>query len=76
MKEFFSKLAHADIRHIVTVIYLVLCLSYIYVLAFVKVPADNKDLVNVLGGSVFGGLAIILSYYFGASKGQNQNPQA
>jgi hypothetical protein len=75
MKEFLDKLSKYDIRSIVAVIYMLLCLSYIYVLAFVKVPPDNKDLVNVLGGSVFGGLAIILSYYFGASKKDIIPPQ-
>lgn len=68
MKEVIQSITKSDFRHIVTFIYLVLCLSFIYVLAFAKVPPDNKDLVNVLGGSVFGGLGIIISFWFGASK--------
>lgn len=68
MKQFFSKLSEKDIRNVIAVIYIILCLAYIYVLAFKKVPPENKDLVNVLGGSVIGGLGLILAYFFGASK--------
>lgn len=68
MKQFFQKLSDKDIRNVIAVIYIILCLAYIYVLAFVPVPPANKDLVNVLGGSVIGGLGLILAYFFGSSK--------
>lgn len=68
MTEFFRKIGTADIRNILAVLYVSAVLLYIYVLAFVPVPAQNKDLVNILAGTVIGGLGPVLGYYFGASK--------
>lgn len=68
MKDFFKKITSAEIRNILALLYVSLVLAYIYVLAFVPVPAQNKDLVNILAGTVIGGLGPILGYYFGASK--------
>ena len=47
---------------------MLMVLVYIYVLVFKAVPTENKDLINVIGGNVIGGLGIVLGYYFGASK--------
>lgn len=69
MKRLLETFSRTEVRNIIALVYILLCLGYIYVLAFVKVPEQNKDLVNVLGGSVIGGLGLILAYFFGASKG-------
>lgn len=63
-----KKLGTTDIRNILAVLYVTMVLVYIYVLVFKPVPPENKDLVNIIGGNVIGGLGIILGYYFGASK--------
>lgn len=68
MTEFLRKLNKTDIRNIIAVLYVTLVLVYIYVLVFKPVPLENKDLVNVIGGNVIGGLGIVLGFYFGASK--------
>lgn len=68
MTAFFKKISTTDIRNIVAVLYVLMILVYIYVLVFKAVPSENKDLINVIGGNVIGGLGIILGYYFGASK--------
>lgn len=68
MTQIFRKLGTTDIRNILAVLYVTMVLVYIYVLVFKPVPAENKDLVNIIGGNVIGGLGIILGYYFGASK--------
>lgn len=68
MTEFFRKIGTADIRNVLAVMYVAMVLTYIYVLVFKPVPAENKDLVNIIGGNVIGGLGIVLGYYFGASK--------
>ena len=68
MKKFFENINKTDIRNIIAVLYTVLVLVFIYVLAFKAVPAENKDLVNVLGGGVFSGIGVILGFYFGSSK--------
>jgi hypothetical protein len=68
MKSFLDLFSDTDVRNIIAVLYIVLVLFFIYVLAFVPIPEANKDLVNVLGGTVIGGSGMILSFYFGASK--------
>ncbi|MBL0144926.1 MAG: hypothetical protein IPP48_03365 [Chitinophagaceae bacterium] len=73
MKKWFENISKTDIRNTIAVIYVVMVLLYIYVLAFKPVPAENKDLINVLGGVVIGGVGLILAYYFGNSKSNNDN---
>jgi hypothetical protein len=73
MKRLLETFSKTAIRNIIALTYIFLCLGYIYVLAFIKIPVENKDLVNVLGGSVIGGMGLILAYFFGASKPNNQN---
>lgn len=74
MKKFWEKVTASDIRNIIAVLYILLVLLYVYVLAWKPVPAINKDLINVLGGTVIGGSGLILAFYFGASKnGGNHN---
>lgn len=68
MTQFFRKIGTTDIRNILAVLYVSMILVYIYVLVYKPVPAENKDLVNIIGGNVIGGLGVILGYYFGASK--------
>jgi hypothetical protein len=68
MTAFFKKLGTTDIRNILAVLYVTMVLTYIYVLVFKSVPIENKDLVNIIGGNVIGGLGVVLGYYFGASK--------
>jgi hypothetical protein len=68
MTQLFRKIGTTDIRNILAVLYVTMVLVYIYVLVFKPVPPENKDLVNIIGGNVIGGLGIVLGYYFGASK--------
>lgn len=70
MKRFFDNLGKTEIRNIIAIVYVVLVLAFIYVLAFKPVPIENKDLINVLGGVVIGGVSIILSFFFGSSKNE------
>jgi hypothetical protein len=74
MKKILETFSKTEVRNIIALTYILLCLGYIYILAFVKVPPENKDLVNVLGGSVIGGLGLILAYFFGSSKGDSKTP--
>jgi hypothetical protein len=70
MKRVIWKVGRAEIRNIIAVVYITLVLLFIYVLAFRPVPEQNKDLINVLGGVVIGGVGTILSYFFGSSKNE------
>lgn len=70
MKKFFDNISKTEIRHAIAVIYVVMVLGYLYVLAYHPVPGENKDLVNVLGGVIIGGVGIILNFFFGSSKSE------
>jgi len=70
MKQVIWKMGRAEIRNIIAVLYVTLVLLFIYVLVFHAVPVGNKDLINVLGGVVIGGVGTILSYFFGSSKNE------
>ena len=73
MKQFFQNIGGAEIRNIIAVVYVIMVLGFIYLLAIRAVPVENKDLVNVLGGVVIGGIGVILSYFFGSSKNETDN---
>lgn len=75
MKRFWISLGKGEIRNIIAVLYVSLVLGFIYVLAFKAVPEGNRDLVNVLGGVVIGGVGIILSYLYGTSKDQTDKSE-
>lgn len=68
MPEWLRKWAKSDIRNGIAVLYVVMVLVYIYVLVYHPVPAENKDLINVIGGHVIAGLGLVLAYYYGSSK--------
>lgn len=73
MKEFWKKVTTGDMRNIIAFMYVSLVLIYIYVLVFAPVPANNKDLINVIGGNVIAGLSLVLGYFFGSSKNNESN---
>lgn len=72
MTDLLKKIGQADIRNILAVLYVLLVLGYIYVLAFHPVPSENKDLVNIIGGHIIGGMGVVLAFYFGASKKEKE----
>ena len=40
----------------------------VYILLTKVVPPENKDIVNVALGAIFGLSAVVVNYYFGSSK--------
>lgn len=73
MKQLFQNIGKAEIRNIIAIVYVVMVLGFIYLLAMKPVPMENKDLVNVLGGVVIGGVGVILSFFFGSSKSETDS---
>ena len=73
MPEWMKRWAKSDIRNGIAVMYVMMVIVYIYVLAFHPVPAENKDLINVIGGHVIAGLGLVLAYYYGSSKTDSKN---
>jgi len=50
---------------LITIGFFILLLSLVYS----TIPADNKDLLNLVVGSLIGSFSTIVGYYFGSSKG-------
>ena len=46
--------------------------AFLIVLAFVNIPKENKDLVNMLLGAFIVSFTTVISYRFGSSKGSTE----
>lgn len=69
MTEFLRKITSKDIRNILAVIIVIGCFTLLYLLQIKEIPKENKDVINIAVGFVFGGaLAGVVGYYFGSSK--------
>lgn len=42
--------------------------TLLVVLIFVKIPTENKDIMNIVVGGLIGSFATIVGYYFGSSS--------
>lgn len=51
-------------RAIISLIMLAFILFYMVSLFFLNIPAENKDLVNILLGAIVGRVDSIITYYF------------
>ena len=77
MKNFFQNIGKAEIRNILAIIVTVGCFVLLYLLQIKPVPTENKDVLNIAVGFVFGGgLAGVIGYYFGASKSAPGKPNS
>lgn len=69
MKKIFSRLGKTEITNLLGVIIVIGCFLLLYLLQIKPIPAENKDVLNIAIGFVFGGaLAGVVGYFFGASK--------
>lgn len=69
MKDFFKKIGSTEIRNILAVITTIGCFVLLYLLIIKPVPNENKDILQIAVGFVFGGaLGGVMGFYFGASK--------
>lgn len=68
LTDLIGKWGKSDIRNGIAILYVLIVLGNMIILSYHPVPAENKDLINVLGGHVFAGLGLILAYFFGSSK--------
>lgn len=74
MKQFWQKIGNTEIRNILAVMVVLGCFILLYIMLVKPIPAENKDILNVVGGMVFGGgLSVVLGFYFGASKSDTVN---
>jgi hypothetical protein len=69
MKRFLDTFSKTNIAHIVAVIIVIGCFILMYLMTFKPIPTENKDVVNIAVGFIFGGaLAGVTGYLYGASK--------
>jgi hypothetical protein len=75
MKEFFDAIGKAA-RSIIAFGVTIMSFGFLYFLLFKKIPAENKDVVQITSGIVLGVLATVVSYYFGSSKDKSDSEKA
>lgn len=69
--ELLRKWAKSDIRNGIAVLFVLACLSFLFVIVVYPVPQRNENLINIMGGNIIAGLSLILGYYFGSSKSES-----
>lgn len=57
-----------NIKIIISISALVFVMFLMVSLFFFRIPTENKDLVNILLGSVVGWVSAIVSFYFGSTE--------
>ena len=67
MIKFFDAIGKAA-RTIIAFSITLMSFGFLYFLLYKKIPAENKDVVQITAGIVLGVLATVVSYYFGSSK--------
>jgi drug/metabolite transporter (DMT)-like permease len=68
MTELMKKITKQDIRNTLALIIVIGCFAFIFSLLKRPIPVENKDVVNILAGTLFGTLAAVAGYYYGQSK--------
>lgn len=69
MTQWLLKIGSKDIRNIIAVMVVIGAFVLAYFFMIKEIPKENRDIVMVVAGSIFGGaLQGVLGYYFGSSK--------
>ena len=69
MNDFLKSITKIKITDIIAFLIVILSFGFLYLLLFVKIPDNNKDITNVAIGFVLGSfVAGVSGFYFGASK--------
>jgi len=76
MSEFLKKITRSDIRHVLSIIIVLGCFVLLYIMTLKPVPPENKDLLNIVCGFIFGGgFGGVIGFFFGSSKGEQESKQ-
>lgn len=70
MSKIFAFINKQEMRPYMALGVVAFCLTYILLITFVRIPAQNKDLVTLGFGWVTGSTTMILAFYFGSIKKQ------
>ena len=69
MPEWLKRLTKTDIRNSLAIFIVTGTFILMYLLQVRPIPPENKDIVNIGVGFIFGGaLAGVVGFYFGSSK--------
>lgn len=69
MKNIFGRITSSEIRNVIAVITVLGVFILLYLLCIKPIPVENKDILQIAVGFVFGGaLGAVMGFFFGASK--------
>jgi len=74
MKRLLDTFSKTAIGHILAVIIVLGCFILVYVMMIKSIPTENVSTVNQAVGFIYGMLGIVVGYFFGSSKSQNDKP--
>ena len=67
--KFLDIIQKMDVRNIIALLAILLSFIFLFLLLYVKIPIDNKDIINVSTGFVVGTcVTSIMGYFFTAAK--------
>lgn len=75
MSAFFHKISRTDVRNFIALLYISCAMAFLFSLIFKEVPPSNKDIVNIIAGTLIGGVGVILSFFFGDKKGNSDSKE-
>lgn len=76
MSKFFE-LISKNMRSIIALSGVWLSFGYLFTLLFIKIPPENKDVINIATGAVIvAGIGSIYTYFFGSSKDKSDQDKA
>jgi lipoprotein signal peptidase len=69
MKRFLETFSKTQFGNILALIIVLGCFVLLYTMMIKEIPPQNKDVVNIAVGFIFGGaLAGVIGYYYGGTK--------
>lgn len=69
MTKFLSGLT-LNTRAVLAYMIVLFTFGFLFTLAKVSVPPDNRDVLNTAAGLTLGTLGAVIGFYFGSSKGE------
>lgn len=63
-------------RSIIAFAIVLMSFGFLYFLLYRKIPAENKDILQISAGIVLGVLGTVASYYFGSSKDKSDQEKS
>lgn len=72
----FADTVFKNMRGVISLFIVIGSFSFLFVLAYKKIPPENKDLLTVAVGLVLAALGSVANYYYGASKDKSDAEKA